>query len=118
MPRDGRPVLDSALVILLAAKLSAFFDPRVLSFCASAYRILKNYLQLNISLLYWILIAPFTGQFFKISPVFRQMVFIGVRAAPMVALTSCTVGVTLAMQAAHSLQQLGAEIYVPALVDL
>ncbi len=104
------------MVILLAAKLSAFFDPRVLSFCASAYRILKNYLQLNISLLYWILIAPFTGQFFKISPVFRQMVFIGVRAAPMVALTAFSVGVTLAMQAAHSLQQLGAEIYVPDLV--
>ena len=31
------------------------------------------------------------------------MVAIGVRAAPMVALTACSVGVTLAMQAAHSL---------------
>jgi len=39
-----------------------------------------------------------------------------VRAAPMVALTAFSVGVTLAMQAAHSLQQLGAEIYVPDLV--
>src|SRR6266699_2639462 len=116
MRTDRRAVLDSALVILLAAKLSAFFDPRILSFCASVYGILKNYLQLNLSLLYWILIAPFTGQFFKISPVFRQMVFIGVRAAPMVALTAFSVGVTLAMQAAHSLQQLGAEIYVPDLV--
>ncbi len=53
---------------------------------------------------------------FKISPVFRQMVAIGVRAAPMVALTAFSVGVTLAMQAAHSLQQLGAETYVPDLV--
>jgi phospholipid/cholesterol/gamma-HCH transport system permease protein len=53
---------------------------------------------------------------FQIGPVFRQMVAIGVRAAPMVALTACSVGVTLAMQAAHSLQQLGAEIYVPDLV--
>lgn len=34
----------------------------------------------------------------------------------MVALTSCSIGVTLAMQAAHSLQQLGAEVYVPDLV--
>jgi phospholipid/cholesterol/gamma-HCH transport system permease protein len=76
----------------------------------------KNYLQLNLDLLYWILIAPFKGQFFKLSPIFRQMVFIGVRAAPMVALTAFSVGVTLAMQAAHSLQQLGAEIYVPDLV--
>src|SRR5438874_5863070 len=44
------------------------------------------------------------------------MVFIGVRATPMVALTAFSIGVTLAMQAAHSLQQLGAEMYVPDLV--
>ncbi len=44
------------------------------------------------------------------------MVFIGVRAAPMVALTAFSVGVTLAMQAAHSLEQLGAEMYIPDLV--
>jgi len=46
------------------------------------------------------------------------MVSIGVRAAPMVALTAFSIGVTLAMQAAHSLQSLGAEIYVPDLVML
>src|SRR4051812_3054543 len=77
---------------------------------------LKNYLRLNASLLYWVFVAPFRGDFFKIGPIFRQMVFIGVRAAPMVALTAFSIGVTLAMQAAHSLQQLGAEIYVPDLV--
>jgi phospholipid/cholesterol/gamma-HCH transport system permease protein len=77
---------------------------------------LKNFLRLNASLLYWILVAPFQGQLFKISPIFRQMVFIGVRATPMVALTAFSIGVTLAMQAAHSLQELGAEIYVPDLV--
>ena len=44
------------------------------------------------------------------------MVSIGVRAAPMVALTAFSVGVTLAMQAAHSLESLGAEIYIPDLV--
>ena len=77
---------------------------------------MKSYLQLNLSLLYWTLVAPFTGQLFKIGPVFRQMVFIGVRAAPMVALTAFSVGVTLAMQAAHSLQSLGAQMYIPDLV--
>jgi phospholipid/cholesterol/gamma-HCH transport system permease protein len=77
---------------------------------------LKNYLDLNFSLLYWLLIAPFTGRGFQLGPIFRQMVYIGVRAAPMVALTAFSVGVTLAMQAAHSLQQMGAEIYVPDLV--
>jgi phospholipid/cholesterol/gamma-HCH transport system permease protein len=96
-------------------ELSAFVISRTLSFCAFA---LKNYLQLNFSLLYWVFVAPFKGQFFSISPIFRQMVFIGVRAAPMVALTAFSVGVTLAMQAAHSLQQMGAEIYVPDLVML
>ncbi len=104
------------------AAITRVLNFRLLSLRASCHsarphhRILKNYLQLNVSLLYWILIAPFAGQFFKISPIFRQMVFIGVRAAPMVALTAFSVGVTLAMQAAHSLQQLGAEIYVPDLV--
>jgi phospholipid/cholesterol/gamma-HCH transport system permease protein len=77
---------------------------------------LKNYLKLNLSLLYWVFVAPFRGEMFQLGPVFRQMVAIGVRAAPMVALTACSVGVTLAMQAAHALQQLGAEIYVPDLV--
>lgn len=85
-----------------------------MSFCAFA--VLKNYFKLNFSLLYWVCIAPFTGRFFDVSAIFRQMVFIGVRAAPMVALTAFSVGVTLAMQAAHSLEQLGAEIYVPDLV--
>ncbi len=77
---------------------------------------MKNYLRLNLDLLYWVFVAPFTGKFFDVSAIFRQMVFIGVRATSMVALTAFSVGVTLAMQAAHSLQQLGAEIYVPDLV--
>lgn len=77
---------------------------------------MKDYLKLNASLLYWVFVAPFGGQSFKISPIFRQMVFIGVRAAPMVALTGFSIGVTLAMQGAHSLQSLGAEMYVPDLV--
>src|SRR5437879_6491537 len=46
------------------------------------------------------------------------MVFIGVRATSMVALTAFSIGVTLAMQAAHSLQRVGAEIDVPDLVML
>jgi len=53
---------------------------------------LNNYIKLNLSLLYWLFVAPFTGRMFKLAPIFRQMVFIGVRAAPMVALTACSVG--------------------------
>ena len=62
--------------------------------------------------------APFTGQPFRISHVFRQMVHIGVRAVPMVSLTAFSIGVTLAMQAAHELQRMGASIYVPDLVTI
>src|SRR3984893_6841373 len=101
-------------------KISAFVVPPTLSFCAfsrsGGWCILKNYLRLNLSLLYWGFVAPFAGKFWDVAAIFRQMVFNGVRAAPMVALTAFSVGVTLAMQAAHSLQQLGAEIYVPDLV--
>ena len=79
---------------------------------------MQNYLRLNLSLLYWVFIAPFTGQFFKISPIFRQMVAIGTRATPMVALTAFSIGVTLALQAANALQNMGAEMYVPDLVTL
>src|SRR5437899_3825060 len=95
---------------------SAFVIPRALPFCRAP--MLKNYLRLNLSLLYWVFVAPFTGQFFSISQIFRQMVFIGVRATAMVVLTAFSIARALAMQAAHSLQQMGAEIYVPDLVML
>jgi len=77
---------------------------------------LKNYFEFVFSILYWVIIAPLTGKPFRISHVFRQMVHIGVRAVPMVSLTAFSIGVTLAMQAAHELQRMGASIYVPDLV--
>src|ERR1700737_2559586 len=80
-----------------AIRFSAFVIRRVLPFWRG--RMLKNYLRLNLSLLYWVFVAPFTGQFFSISQIFRQMVFIGVRATSMVALTAFTIGVTPAITA-------------------
>jgi phospholipid/cholesterol/gamma-HCH transport system permease protein len=79
---------------------------------------LKSYLELNLSLAYWIFVAPFRGQFWKVSPVFRQMVQIGVRALPMVALTAFSIGLTLAMQSARELQKMGASVLVPNLVTV
>lgn len=79
---------------------------------------MKSYLELNLSVLYWVLVAPFTGQYIKVSHVFKQMVHIGVRALPMVSLTALSIGVTLAMQAAHELKRMGASIYVPDLVTV
>lgn len=52
----------------------------------------------------------------KISQVFRQMVLIGVRALPMAALTSFSIGLTLAMQSAGELRKMGATAFVPDLV--
>lgn len=79
---------------------------------------MKSYLELCFSVLYWVLIAPFTGRMFKVSHIFRQMVHIGVRALPMVSLTAFSIGLTLAMQAAHELKRMGASIYVPDLVSV
>jgi phospholipid/cholesterol/gamma-HCH transport system permease protein len=77
---------------------------------------LKQYLQLNGSILYWLLIAPFRGRMFNIGEVFHQMVRIGVHALPMASLTALSVGLTLAMQAAREMGRLGADAYVPDLV--
>ena len=79
---------------------------------------MKDYLALNGQILYWTLFAPFRGQFFKVGEVFHQMVLIGVRALPMAALTSFSIGLTLAMQAAGQLQRMGASAFVPDLVML
>ena len=50
--------------------------------------------------------------------VFSQMVRIGVQAFPMTALTSLSIGLTLAMQGAHELARMGASSYVPNLVSM
>ncbi len=79
---------------------------------------MRSFLELNCSLLYWTFIAPFRGEFFQMSHIFRQMVGIGVRAFPMVSLTAFTVGMALAMEGANSLRRMGAQSYVPDLVTV
>jgi phospholipid/cholesterol/gamma-HCH transport system permease protein len=78
----------------------------------------KDYFELNAQILYWTVLAPFRGQHFKLGEVFHQMVQIGVRALPMASLTSYSIGLTLAMQAAGQLKKMGAEAFVPDLVIL
>jgi len=77
-----------------------------------------HYLQLNGQILYWILVAPWRGKPFSVPEVFTQMVRIGVQAIPMTALTSLSIGLTLAMQGAHELARMGATSYVPNLVGI
>lgn len=46
------------------------------------------------------------------------MLRIGVEALPMASLTSFSIGLTLAMQGAHELSRMGANLYVPNLVSV
>lgn len=79
---------------------------------------MKDYFALSSRILYWTLIAPLRGQTWSLSQTFKQMVLIGVRALPMAALTSFSIGLTLAMQSASELQKLGASSFVPDLVSV
>ena len=79
---------------------------------------MKDYFALNGQILYWTLLAPWRGKPFKIAEVFHQMVLIGVRALPMAALTSFSIGLTLAMQAAAQLRKMGVLSFVPDLVSV
>jgi phospholipid/cholesterol/gamma-HCH transport system permease protein len=64
------------------------------------------------------LVAPFRGRAFSVAEVFRQMILIGVRALPMASLTSFSIGLTLAMQAASELRKMGVLSFVPDLVSV
>lgn len=77
-----------------------------------------DYLRLNAEILYWTFIAPFKKRGFSGAAVFRQMIVIGVQAIPMAALTSLSIGLTLAMQGAHELARMGATAYVPDLISI
>lgn len=79
----------------------------------------RGFFQLNAGILFWLFAAPFTGRpRVKLSPVFAQMLRIGVQALPMTALVSLSIGLTLAMQAAGELSRMGATTYVPDLVSI
>ncbi len=79
---------------------------------------MRDYLIFCGRILYWMLVAPLRGEGFKVSHVFHQMVLIGVRALPMAALTSFSIGLTLAMQSAGELKKMGAASFVPDLVSI
>ena len=78
---------------------------------------LRTYYALCRGLLYWLVVAPFRGRFYRFDHVWAQIVRIGVQAVPMAALTTLTIGVVLAMQSAAQLEKLGAEVFVPGLVS-
>lgn len=77
---------------------------------------LRAILGLNAEVLYWLFAGPFRGKPLPLHAVLHQMVRIGVQAFPMTALTSLSIGLTLAMQGAEELSRMGATSYVPDLV--
>ncbi|MBN8712307.1 MAG: hypothetical protein BGO12_12840 [Verrucomicrobia bacterium 61-8] len=80
---------------------------------------LRQFLTLNAQILYWTFVAPFAGKpTVRIDAIFQQMVRIGVQAVPMAALTSLSIGLTLAMQGSHELARMGATSYVPDLLSI
>ncbi len=80
---------------------------------------LRSFFALNAQILGWIFLAPLRRQKpFSPAEVMRQMVRIGVQAIPMTAMTSFSIGLTLAMQGAYQLSKFGATSYVPDLVSL
>ena len=79
---------------------------------------MKAYFALNRWIVYWLLVGPLRGQSFKVRQVVHQMTQIGSKALPMAALTSFSIGLTLAMESAHELRRMGAEVYVPDLVSV
>jgi phospholipid/cholesterol/gamma-HCH transport system permease protein len=68
--------------------------------------------------IYWLLIAPFRGRRIRWGSTFVQMVRMGVDSLPIVGTISFFVGLIIAMQAAHQLDQFGASIYVADLVGV
>lgn len=77
---------------------------------------MKQYLQLNCGILYWLIRSPFQRKGLKTAEFFQQMIRIGVEAIPMAALTSFTIGLTLAMQSAPELDRLGASNLIPSII--
>jgi len=58
------------------------------------------------------------GQRVRSSPVFAQMMVIGVSAIPIVSILSVAIGITLSMQGINSLEQFGAQHQVIFMVAL
>ena len=67
---------------------------------------------------YWFIMGRRVGQRVRSSPVFAQMMVIGVSAIPIVSILSVAIGITLSMQGINSLEQFGAQHQVIFMVAL
>lgn len=81
-------------------------------------RHIVNVLGLFFQTIYWIVVGPFKGKFPKSRSIFEQMVFTGVKSILIVFFVALFTGIVIAMQSAYQLAQLGATIYVAAMVSV
>lgn len=84
----------------------------------SAFRQSKDILILLSQTLYWVFVGPFKKKPISKKNVFAQTVFSGVGSILIVCFVDFFIGMVLAMQSAYQLDQLGATIYVAALVGV
>ncbi|NQU95109.1 MAG: ABC transporter permease [Candidatus Omnitrophica bacterium] len=82
------------------------------------YKHVVNVLHLLFQTLSWIAIGPLKGKFPKRQSIFEQMVFAGVKSLVIVCFVGLFTGIVIAMQSAYQLAQLGATIYVAAMVSV
>ena len=68
--------------------------------------------------LYWTVVGPFRRKPISSKNLFAQTVFAGLESVAIVFFVDFFIGMVLAMQSAYQLQQLGATIYVAALVGV
>jgi phospholipid/cholesterol/gamma-HCH transport system permease protein len=74
---------------------------------------------LTLQSLYWIFVAPFKKKIFvKREHLVNQLVETGTNSVPIVFLVSFFIGMVLAMQTAYQMKQMGALMYVGALVGV
>lgn len=79
---------------------------------------LKEILALFAQTLYWVFLGPFKKKAVSRKGLFSQTVFAGIDSLVIVFFVDFFIGIVLAMQSAYQLEQMGATIYVAALVGV
>jgi len=84
----------------------------------NTYRYMLDIWSLFQKTLYWLFVGPFKKKFPKPKSIFEQMVFSGIQSIAIVFFVALFTGIVIAMQSAYQLAQLGATIYVAAMVSV
>ena len=84
----------------------------------SIFRQMRDILVLLSRTLYWVVCGPFKKKPVSSKSFFVQTIFAGIDSLVIVFFVDFFIGMVLAMQSAYQLQQLGATIYVAALVGV